>query len=697
MRSVSFVIMGLSSILMQITALRRLLSVFSGNELDIGITLSIWLIAAGAGSYAGGRIKFNDAYPLSFLAISILAQPTIFFIELIRSLISAEFGEALPLTITAVSTIVSLFPICFIIGAQFPLAVSFSEGKTAKVYGLEAAGAFTGGMLLTFIISGRVDAHVLTAGISILNILTAFLLSRKRLLIAALLVPVLFHFGISSIVTTIRWGGAEVIERHESRYGEIVVLKIRDQLNVYSSGKLQFSYPDFQTEELRAHVALQMHDSPERILMIGGSPAVLRELLKYPVSEIDFVEIDPKFAQVSLGLMSRNDPAALNDKRLKIMTLDARRFIKTARESRYDLIVLNLPEPSTANINRFYTVEFFKEAKNALRTNGVIFFTLPTSYGYVGRGMQATHGAVYNSLKSVFRNVAVSSEEYGVMIGSDAHIDTDPVMLGKRFLRRKISARYFHPYILDDAFSPARTVTMKARLEKAGAINTDSRPAAYLFNLMTWAEMQKGKMLQLVLLHGGALGLFIAIAVAGAGVFFWGKKAAAYYSIYTTGCTGMAFSIILVLAFQALFGYVYETIGILTALFMAGIAAGAYGVRIPINPIKRLRIFGAAAVILLPASAVYLKSEPLFYILSFLIGAITGAEFTAANQFIKERDPVITAGRLYGLELGGAFLGALLTTIFFVPVFGIQKTILIVVLFKTISLVLLFSIRYEKI
>jgi hypothetical protein len=44
-------------ILLQITVLRLLLSTFSGNELDIGITLSFWLIYVGLGSYMGRKIR----------------------------------------------------------------------------------------------------------------------------------------------------------------------------------------------------------------------------------------------------------------------------------------------------------------------------------------------------------------------------------------------------------------------------------------------------------------------------------------------------------------------------------------------------------------------------------------------------------------------------------------------------------------
>ncbi len=81
-RSLPVLIMGMSSILLQIISMRQLLAVFSGNELDIGITLSVWLTAVGTGSYIGHRLKFKNAFVLSFIAVAFLAQLTVLSMDL---------------------------------------------------------------------------------------------------------------------------------------------------------------------------------------------------------------------------------------------------------------------------------------------------------------------------------------------------------------------------------------------------------------------------------------------------------------------------------------------------------------------------------------------------------------------------------------------------------------------------------------
>jgi len=154
MKSLPFVVMGMTSMLLQITVLRLLLSTFSGNELDIGITLSFWLIWVGIGSYTGVKIKLKYAFVISFILIALLSIPTVLAIKVIRPVLSLEPGEATSLFATIISTALSLLPLCILIGLRFPLAVSYSGGSDAagKVYGLEALGAFLGGVLFTLLL-----------------------------------------------------------------------------------------------------------------------------------------------------------------------------------------------------------------------------------------------------------------------------------------------------------------------------------------------------------------------------------------------------------------------------------------------------------------------------------------------------------------------------------------------------------------
>ena len=691
------IVMGITSILMQITVLRQLITVFAGNELVIGITLSVWLTAAGIGSFTGHRFRGSDAFAWSFLFVALLSQPTVVCTNLIRLLFQLEFGETIPLPSTIISTIAILFPLCFVIGMQFPLAVSYAQGKSADVYSREAAGAFSGGILFTILLSGKVDAYVLTAAISAVNLVILIVLLRKKYLLILLLIPIVFYFGSDRLIMMLQWKGAQLIEKVESRYGEILVLKMKEQVNVFASGKLQFSYPDPQAEELKIHLPMSVHPAPQQVLVLGGSLSLLRELTKYPLSRVDFVEIDPQLIAVSARLLVPEDSMLIKNKQLSIITKDARKFVKSLHIPDYDLVVMNLPEPATANINRFYTTEFFTEIKAVLKENGILSLTLPTSSGYIGRKLRMANGSVFNSLKKIFTHVAVTSEEYGYYFASTSPINIHPQMLETRFLKRGIQTSYFKPYILHDAFSPLKVDMVRARLEKVDTANSDLQPVAYLYNLMLWSEVHGGSGLnQLLALQRWQVALPLSIVLFALFLFLWGKKQAVYFSLFTTGYATLAFSLVLLLTYQAFYGYIYEMIGLLTASFMLGMAWGAYAIKGVKNPLRLLKLLELVAISIFISAPLFFRWEILFYGINFLCGMTGGMQFATATLCLRGQETTKTAGRLYAADLTGSFLGAFATSLLLMPLFGVQKTLLFLVLIKGMSVILLVSVRHEK-
>ncbi len=136
------------------------------------------------------------------------------------------------------------------------------------------------------------------------------------------------------------------------------------------------------------------------------------------------------------------DKEALKDRRVRIIFDDGRRFIKGVKQPGYDLVVLNLPQPSTASINRFYTTEFFGEVKKVLKKHGILSISIAQSAGYMGRSMQRANGSIYNSLESVFGHVEVTAQEYGSLFASDTGIEINPAVLEERFAQRAITTKY---------------------------------------------------------------------------------------------------------------------------------------------------------------------------------------------------------------------------------------------------------------
>jgi spermidine synthase len=689
-----FIAMGFISMLLQITVLRLLLSTFSGNELDIGITLSFWLIFVGLGSYAGRKLNFRHAFALSFLLIAILMLPTVLAIKAIKPILSLVPGETVPFFSLILSTAVVLLPLCFALGLQFPLAVSFSGEKNAvgKIYGLEAAGAFFGGIVFTFLLSSRIDAFSLCLGLSVLFIIVGMFVSGKKVFITVFIFPLLMYAAFYRSAHTLPWQGVELVRTVESKYGDIAVIKVGSQSSLYSNGQLLFTYPDIQDGELKTHLSMSLHPAPSQILIIGGSPGILREFLKYPVGHIDFVELDPKIIRTSQELLDIDDREAVQNPNVSLVTEDGRRFVKSSQYPKYDLILINLPPPSTAGINRFYTIEFFSEAKSVLRKGGIIILSTPPSAGYIGRSMQMVNGSLYTSLRSVFPHVAVTAQEYGYLFASETQVNTEAGTLENRFRERGIPTTYFQEYLFRDIFSPFGLNYVRQRLGEIASANTDLRPSAYLYNLILWSEVHGGESLKYLLsirlldmLLGGALILSI-IAL----LIFRKQNRVVYFSVFTTGFSGMTFTITTLLTFQAFFGYIYEMIGVLSATFMTGLWVGtAITVRIK-RALRTLLILELLTVLLAVSAPFFFRLEILFYVLIFSAGVLTGEQFTTASLSLSDAG---SGGKLYALDLFGSFIGASVPAIILIPLFGVSSALFSVALIKAFSAIMIVSTR----
>lgn len=686
--------LGLLAAVLQTAALRSFLSVFAGNELVMAIALGLWLAAAGGGSMAGRRIRSSSGLGVVVLVAGFLSQLPA-FLPLVRTAASLAPGETVPLGATIGAALLALGPLCFAIGLQFPLAVRQLKGNGAAAYGLEAFGAVLGGALYTFLLAGLVPGPVvLTAAGAAYMIIGASLL-RKPTALLGITVPAAVFMAMVQLGPAPDASASRPLVRKESRYGAIEVYRSRGQADVYAAGKLQFSYPDPETEEMRAHLAATLHPHPRRVLLLGGSPAVGRELLRYPEMAVDFVELDPELISIATAILDDSDRAAFTVGRWTAFPEDGRRFIRQRGGGPYDLVILNAPAPATAGLNRYWTIEFFRELRGVLAPGGVVALSIPPSYGYVGTKMQAASGALYQALHRTFSRVSVSAAEYGLLAASDSAIETAPIALRLRFASRRIPTRSFHEYLLLDVFDARKVRDATDRLASVDRVNSDRHPIAFFNTLLVWAEIQGGRIpafLEAVARHHGQL---LALSACGLIVLFiilrrTGRAVEAV--VMNGGFTAMSFSVILLLLFQTAYGSVFERVGLFTATFMAGSAAGAL---LPPakSPLARLRLIEGAAALGLLAAAFFPAWESALYLLNILSGTAAGALFAAAVQYQAEGDAADRSGRFYGLDLAGAFLGALLTAILLVPLAGMGETILLLAALKTGTFVLLLAVR----
>jgi spermidine synthase len=225
----------------------------------------------------------------------------------------------------------------------------------------------------------------------------------------------------------------EVIYNQQTTYQKIVISRFKDDIRLYLDANLQFSSLDeHRYHESLIHVPISYLASgyPQNALVLGGGDGLAaRELLKYDsVESITVVDLDPamtKLAQSSPLLLELNHDS-LSDPKVTIVNQDALNFLTHVSE-RYDLIVIDLPDPNNEGLAKLYSQEFYHLAIQRLAENGILV-TQATSPYFSNR----TFWMIAETIKSneVFTQAyhvnVPSFGEWGFVMASKNAVFTEP-------------------------------------------------------------------------------------------------------------------------------------------------------------------------------------------------------------------------------------------------------------------------------
>jgi hypothetical protein len=141
------------------------------------------------------------------------------------------------------------------------------------------------------------------------------------------------------------------------------------------------------------------------------------------------------------------------------------------------------------------------------------------------------------------------------------------------------------------------------------------------------------------------------------------------------GFTSILAEMALLIIFQSSFGYVYGTISLLLAAFMAGLAVGCVsGLRRTSPSVLDLAAAQAGTAVLLvltlrAAEGHWGEAFPFLALAAF--GTLSGHLFVAANRLFLEETPHPESG--YGIDLLGSFAGVVLASAFVIPLLGVPQ------------------------
>ena len=723
----SIILLGFTAVITQITLIREFLIVFYGNEISLGLIFASWFIAGAFGSWFLGRFTDKIRQKINLFSIcqfclSILLPISVLAIRSIKPALNLDPGQIMPPLFMFLANFIILLPVCVLLGFMFSLGVRLYEAKSkiaatkiGMVYILEAVGSLCGGLLASFVLIRLLNSLQIMASLSLLNILGAILLQvvnkgkkARSLFITIFTVQLIFLVflwlfngwnNLQQLSLKTQWGGYELLGSRNTIYGNVTVTKRGTQRSFFYNGLYLYAIPDEIRAEETVHFALLEHPSPERVLLVGGGVGgLIKEALKEPVKQLDYVELDPMIIKMAGEYLPEKEYGPLRDSRVGIKNLDGRFFIK-GTNNKYDCVIINLGDPYTAQLNRYYTVEFFQEVKKILKEGGILSFALTSSESYISRELKSFLRSIYASLKKVFLDVKVIPGDTAYFLACDKPgvLTYDYKTLIGRAQDRVIDLKYVREYYLSSRLTPEKITFTESSLKayKTTRINYDFRPVSYYYNLIFWSAHFRDSFFKRVLVAVTAAKIWNTLLAVCGLVLLFGvirirknkelDRLASLIAVLTTGFTQISIQLIILLSFQIIYGYVFYKLGLIITCFMAGLVLGGlWIVRIMKGLKKDLRFFIRLQfaiciyLFLLPGiSNWFLKSNFLFLFLPVMAGFIGGAQFPLANKiYLKDKTEGIgrIAGLSYGLDLLGSCLGALLGSIFFIPILGIPGT-----------------------
>jgi len=726
--------MGFSAVIGQIVLMREFIVVFSGNEISLGILLATWLLWTAAGSRLSSGVALGGKHAPRAMAVlecllAVSLLPTLWALRASKAVFQTVPGELvgpLPMVLTS---LVCLGLFCFVSGALFVVAARMVEEEcavsasaaTSSAYLLEAAGSGLGGIVASILLLRFLGSFQIATIVVILNLCMAAVLllrvSRRQIaawsLAAALCAVPLLKFAAPSMDRSSQarlWRGFHLVGSRDSIYGNLTVTGTGDLRSIYQNGVILANAPDQNAAEEAVDYALLENPAPRRVLLIGGGVnGSIVEALKHPtVERIDYVELDPALIDMARQFFPAQSAPVVSDPRVHMHYADGRYYLRTAVGT-FDVIIVDMPDPQTAQLNRFYTAEFFRSARDHLAPGGLLALQLKSSEETISPDLAQFLRCMQRTLQEVFPFiVAIPGDTIHFFAATRPDVLTDnPQTLIARLHQRNLQPQYVREYFIPFRMMPDRMAQVREQLHPLGStpVNRDLEPIAYYFDLVLWSRQfnadssrwfRAAAHVKFTVVLGAALALSLLAAVLAALVH--GRERRARYAsaccMAATGFTLIALQIVLLLAFQSIYGYVYYQLAILIGLCMAGVAIGSWlSIRRTLvsdcPPFRSmastqlLLALSAPALIVVVSlltrvsgtATTWLAAQLVFPALAALSGMLGGTQFPIATQiYLHCSSGRSRRGTLYAVDLLGGCAGALLLSTYLIPVFGFWKT-----------------------
>jgi len=307
------------------------------------------------------------------------------------------------------------------------------------VYAMDYIGAFVGAMVwvkyllknyslteISFIVAGF---NFLVAAITIVYFMKSDVIKPRYRTSAVLISTILIlyiGFANSLSLTDVleqKFYEDPIAHKETTRYQHIVITEntANGDVRLYINGNTQFSSLDEDRyHELLVHPVMSLPKHGTSVLILGGGDGLaLREVLKYKtVESVTLVDLDPDMVRLAktnsylrrlnkdsfrdarlvtsvaggiteLGVkglyMQANESASELDKgewvaSIMVVNLDADLFLNKIAKKKWDVVIIDLPDPSSVELAKLYSKQFYKKLKRNLSKDGFVAIQSTSPY-----------------------------------------------------------------------------------------------------------------------------------------------------------------------------------------------------------------------------------------------------------------------------------------------------------------------------
>jgi predicted membrane-bound spermidine synthase len=465
----------------------KMMAPYFGSSLYVWASvLAVTLGGLAFGYFAGGVLSQKSKNPLSLFWVLLLAAIFVLLMPFISKTAFMVVGEKALLPSIIFSSVVFLLPPVFFMGMVSPLIISNIANdinQVGRASGNVYAISTLGGITATFLTGFYIIPHF---GLTIPCIFTGIILG----IIPATIIAKKYFFGTTLFFLITAWSfykaltydmqpGIKIPYMSEGLLGQVMVADYPNfnidgttaegtnrilfvnritqaQINDRVDSMKHFNYVDFI---MRACTYLP-DESKTLVCGLGGG-SLPNQLIKNGYS-VDVCELDERIYDVAKKYFSLNP-------NVNVTIDDARHFIRTHRQNKYNLIVLDMFK-GEENPSHCFTTEALAELKTMLASTGLLVIN---GNGFINGEKGKGTRSIIATLKNAGFNVMVSPTDEDEAY-RNLEIWATPNHLVKYLLPRDIELLNPDDYNLADA-----------------TIFTDDKPQMDKLNLAAYVEWRK--------------------------------------------------------------------------------------------------------------------------------------------------------------------------------------------------------------